>query len=235
MRYQHKIMNLSKNIISIGLTSMIFGLISCNHKIETNKQPDDTINNKMQKISFDDQLKIFQRLGFKLNEGVDVSDVDRWTGDSPFEKEPFSLMYVTLGQELEREPWTPLTNKCWSFDTEAITADGDYLRIINNLQRITRGELQFENMKDSIDIPNQIAWISFTINGDSYKWNMKVNDDWVDTDLFSKIVDLTNKYQTEGKFTYFNTGGQDALIGYETPESLKEIKDKTGLKIEWLK
>ncbi|MBK7174263.1 MAG: hypothetical protein IPH84_13745 [Bacteroidales bacterium] len=42
------------------------------------------------------------------------------------------------------------------------------------------------------------------------------------------------KYKTKGRFTYFNTGGQDFVLGYYTNEELEMIKQKTGLEIEWL-
>ncbi|MBJ2176547.1 hypothetical protein JBL43_20025 [Aureibaculum sp. A20] len=182
--------------------------------------------------TFEQQLEIFKELGFELNNGTNKSDIERWEKQE-FLDEPFTLMYMTLGQTIEREPWTPLTNKCWDFDTEAIEDHGSYIEIFENLERITRGELKFENVKDYVDIEEGKAWVSFTFSGKDYKWNLEVDDDWVDTDLFSKVVELTEKVKSKGRYTYFDTGGQNAVIGFETEKSLKEIKSKTGLKIEW--
>ena len=76
---------------------------------------------KGDKPNFQQPLEKFKQLGFNLNEGVEISDIERWPeGETAFEKEPFSLMYITLGETLEREPRTPLTNNCWNFDLEAI-------------------------------------------------------------------------------------------------------------------
>ena len=36
--------------------------------------------------------------------------------------------------------------------------------LIKNLERITRGELVFENVKDYVDIEEEKAWVSFTFN-----------------------------------------------------------------------
>lgn len=183
--------------------------------------------------SFEEQLEIFKELGFELNKGTDKSDIERWDKQD-FLDDPFSLMYMTLGQTIEREPWTPLTDKCWDFDTEAIEDHGSYIDIIKNLERITRDSLKFENVKDYVDIEEGKAWVSFTFENKDYKWNLKVDNDWVDFELFSKIVELTKNSKTKGQYTYFDTGGQNAVIGFETIESLKEIKNKTGLKIVWL-
>ena len=184
-------------------------------------------------LSFEEQFEIFKELGFELNSGVDKSDIERWD-EEDFIDEPFSLMYITLGQTIECEPWTPLTNKCWEFDTETIEGHGSYVDIIKNLERITRGNLKFENVKDYVDIEEEEAWVSFTFNGKDYKWDLKVDNDWADIDLFSKIVNLTENNKFKGQYTYFDTEDQNAVIGFETSESLKQIKDKTGLKIEWL-
>jgi hypothetical protein len=184
--------------------------------------------------SLEQQLRIFKELGFELNEGVEPGDIDRWGGEQEFVQQPFALLYQTPGQTLEREPWTPLTDRCWDFDTEAIEDHGSYRDIINNLGRITRGELLFEDVKDHVDIDEGVAWVSFTLKGQHHKWDMKVDDDWVDTDLFSKIVALTKEHDTRGRYTYFDTGGQNAVLGYETPEHLQEVVKRTGLRIEWL-
>jgi hypothetical protein len=187
------------------------------------------------KVPFEVQLETFKRLGFNLNKDIEISDIVRWgEGKKEFENEPYSLLYVTLGQTIEREPWVPLTDRCWNFDTEAIEDHGAYVEIMKNLERISRGEIKFGNLKDYVDVEEEKAWVSFTVNGVDYKWNLKVKDDWVDENLFTQVVELTNKLKTKGRYTYFNTGGQDAVIGFETPEKRDEIIKATGLKIEWL-
>lgn len=122
----------------------------------------------------------------------------------------------------------------WDFDTEAIEDHGAYVDILKNMERISRGELKFENLKDYVDVEKGKAWVSFSIKGAKYHWDLKVNDDWVDEQLFSKLASLTLSLKTKGRYTYFYTGGQDALIGYETPESKEAIVKATGLKIVWL-
>jgi hypothetical protein len=213
-----------KKIIVMSFLSGLFGLSGCNGQSEKSKP------------TFDEQLKTFSELGFELNKGIDTSDINRWeNGHKEFEDQPYHLMYMTLGQTIEREPWTPITNKCWDFDLEAIEDHGAYVEIMKNISRITNGDLTFENLEDYVDIEEGKAWISFTCNGDNYKWDLKVDDDWADGDLFDKVQALTGKYKTKGKFTYFNTGGQDFVLGYHTKEELEEIKNATELNIVWLK
>ncbi|UOK42193.1 MULTISPECIES: hypothetical protein [Flavobacterium] len=190
---------------------------------------------KVQKVTFEQQLTTFETLGFKLNKGIAKENLISFYGNkSEFEKDPWVLMYTTLGMEIEKEPWTPITDRCWHFDLEAIEDNGAYVDIMKNISRITNGELKFENIKDYVDIDNEKAWVSFEINGDKYKWDLKVDNDWADGALFDKVQDLTAKYKTSGKFTFYGLG-QDFILGYETEANLKKIKEQTGLKIEWLK
>jgi hypothetical protein len=187
------------------------------------------------KPSFQEQLDTFLKLGFKLNQGIEISDINRWPGGlKEFEDPPYHLLYQTLGQTIERKPWTPITNDCWNFDLEAITDPGAYVGVMHNISRITKGDLFFENLEDHVSLEQGIAWVSFTINGDMYKWDLKVEDDWADADLFDKVQELAIKYNARGRFTYFNTGGQDFVLGYYTPEKLTSIRQSTGLDIVWL-
>ncbi len=218
----------------MGLFSVVMMLFGCADKTANGQSTPPPPTVAKQHVSFEQQLEIFKRLGFKLNEGTSLSDVDRWGGKSEFESPRFVTLYQTLGQTIEREPWTPLTNRVWDFDVEAIEDHGAYVDIVKNLERIARGEIKFDNVKDYVDIEERTAWVSFTLRGKRYKWNLTVDDDWADPGLFSKVVELTRSLNTKGRYTYFNTGGQNAVIGYETPKSLEAIKKATGLKIEWL-
>ncbi len=188
-----------------------------------------------QQVPFDQQLEIFRQLRFDLNPEVDSSDIASWErDDSTAEEQPFMLVYTMLGSCIEREPFTPITNRCWSFDTEAIEDNGAYVDIIRNLERISRGALTFTDVIDHVDIDSGDAWISFIFNGQRYRWTMHVNDDWVDVTLFENIVKLTVEHNTNGRFTSLYTGDQTILLGFETEETLAEIKRATGLPIEWL-
>ncbi len=212
----------------MGILTGLFGIFGRNDQPKSTEIKD--------KPTFQEQLDTFKELGFTLNSGVDTSDINRWqNGFKEFEDLPYQLMYQTLGQTIEREPWTPLTNKCWNFDLEAIEDHGAYIDIMQNISRLTNGDLIFENLEDYVDIEENIAWVAFTCNGDNYKWNLKVDDDWADADLFDMVQDLAHKYKTRGRFTYFDTSGQDFVLGYHSNEELDLIQQKTGLEIVWLK
>lgn len=193
----------------------------------------DSTNKSITKIyTFEEQLHVFQTLGFELNEGIEIGDVKMFSTEE-YEKDPFTLMYTSLGSA-EEYNYAPITDRCWDFDTEAIECSGDYIVIIENLRRISRGEMDFSSMSDEVDIENGIAKVSFNLFGDNYSFDLAVDNDWVDTALFTKIVELTVKYETKGRYTFFDTGGQSVIIGYEKPKDLSMIRSKTGLDIRFL-
>jgi hypothetical protein len=184
--------------------------------------------------SFHEQWKVFNELGFELTSTSLRTDFEKLANEKLIIERPFAYLYMEMGRGIQREPWSHFTDRVWDFDTEAIEDHGDYIEIMRNLERISRGEIRFESLTDHVDIEEGKAWVAFSIKGRKYKWDLVADDDWVDPQLFSKIAELTRSINTKGRYTYFDTGGQNAVIGFETPESLDAIKKATGLKIEWL-
>lgn len=188
---------------------------------------------KIPKVSFEEQLKTYEKLGFKLNDGITKETLLESYDKSDFEDDTWVLMYVTLGSTIEREPWTPITNDCWHFDAECIVDNGSYMEILENLKRISKGQLNFENIKDFVDIENEKAWVSFDFEGQHYKWNLRVVDDWVDGALFDKVQNLNLEANNSKKFTVYGLG-QDGVIGYMSEKEMLEFKRMTNIRIKWL-
>lgn len=174
--------------------------------------------------------------GIKINPEVQESDIfDRWTEVLDYYSSPIEALYITLGDSTEYEPYTNFSDSCWHFDMEAIEGEGSYVRILENLRRISNGDLDFQNITDYCnDDEDNKAWISFEFNGDRYKWELDVDDDWVDSYLFDKIQDLCRKYNKKGRLTYFSEG-QGFVTSYLTEDEFNKIKEITQLKLQWLK
>lgn len=188
--------------------------------------------NTRQKISLDKQLSEFENLGIKLNKGVSKNELLKLHTTDEYESTPWELLYIAFGHEAEGK-LKYISNNCWHFDAESIEGDGSYADIIRNLGRISNGEMNFTNIKDNVDVDNEKAWVSFEINGDKYKYELKVDADWADGQLFDKIQGLAKKYNTRGKFTMYQMG-QDGIIGYIATENLSALKATTKLDIQWL-
>ena len=184
--------------------------------------------------SIEEQFQLFKDLGFQLNNGTVKTDLEL-SGSDDFLVYPYSHMYTVLARRVDRKPWIPLTNCCWEFQFGNMDEQGDYVKIIQNLERITQGKLAFKNVKDNFDEDKDTCWVSFNYNGIDYKFDLKIEGRYADFELFTKIVELTQKSNITSRYTIFETNDESVVFGFETPDNLKQIKKKTGLKINWLK
>jgi len=73
------------------------------------------------------------------------------------------------------------------------------------------------------------------MDGEQFSWELSVEDDWVDTSLFGKFIDLLKKKTSAHRYTYMDLGGQDCLIGFATDEQRKKLNSEFGLNFVWLK
>jgi hypothetical protein len=221
-----------KKLISIHCVLLIgiFIFSSCSRQSAIVKE-----NPANKTPAFEQQLAAFQKFGFRLNKGVKLSDIEEFGTDEEFRDPPYGLLYSALCSEIQREPMTSVTNNCWSYDVESVDSEDAYVDILSNLQRITRGEIVFEDVKSKIDFEAEKSVVEFSVKGKKYRWEVEVDDDWTDLTFFSRIVNLTRELNTKGKFTEFDTDGQNLIIGYETPEQMSKINQVTGLELELLK
>ncbi len=178
------------------------------------------------KTDISQQLQQLEQAGIALAPGRTIKDIPEELNDGTYES-----LLIAMGGELEGKDgqWVPLSHDIWHFDTECIEDHGDYARIAARLSKITKGELSLQNIKDFVDIEAKTAWLSFVLDGKEYKWELKVDDDWVDADVFSKFARLMKERNPEKNFAYMSLG-QDALVICCTPGQLKMLNKLPGIK-----
>ncbi|MFL9483064.1 hypothetical protein ACI6Q2_09840 [Chitinophagaceae bacterium LWZ2-11] len=188
------------------------------------------------KTTFISSIYTLKEAGFKVNPGINDSDlIANWKETLQYHDNPIDALYITLGDATRNKPYINFSDDCWHLDLESIEGAGSYVVILENINRISKGDLDFKEIKDYCnDNEDGKAWVSFTFNGDKYKWDLKVDNDWVDGYLFDKIQDLCKKYNKKGRLTFFPEG-QAFVISYLTNQEFYKIKNATGLKLEWLK
>jgi hypothetical protein len=120
------------------------------------------------------------------------------------------------------------------FDTECIEDHGDYARIAIRFAEMARGDLPLEKIDDTVDIENDTASLSFTLDGERHEWTCKVDNDWVDADIISRFAELLRTRNTGRRFTYVTTGGQDCVLGCFTDAERKKLASEVGFTIDWL-
>jgi hypothetical protein len=231
---KNKLLTLPKKWISLGLISGLVCLSAC-QKDNVGLAPCyASMFGVSPKIQLNQQLQTFNRLGYMLNPGVDTTDLSHG-GLEQYEEQPYTALYMAFGKTIEREPHIPITNKCWLFDMSNLKAIGGYSAMLQNLERISAGELKIENIKETFDAARGISKLSFKLNGRTMKWELREVEGFFDTDFFSQLVDLTDELKTKGRFTFYDSGDQNSVVGYETHDGLFALRKATGLRIQWLK
>lgn len=185
-------------------------------------------------IALEKQLDKLATCGIRLLPEITIENLLAEYDRQKYEEEPFVLLLTVMGDELDREPFTYTSNDIWHFDTECIEDHNAYVRVAMRLAELAGSDFPLEDIKDYVDIEEEQAWLSFRLEGQEYKWTAVVEDDWVDTDIIDRFAKLLMKRKCGKRFTYYDLGGQDCLIGCSTREQFKRLKSVTGLNFLWL-
>jgi hypothetical protein len=180
-------------------------------------------------LTLEQKLDVLAGCGLRLADPFKPEDLLASWGREDYEKPGFDLVLVGLGMTEERQPWRKHCANLWHFDTECIEDHGDYKRIIQRMVEMTQGSLLLDDIQDHVDLEKEEAWFSFTFRGKEIKVNCKVEDDWVDSTIFGRFVDLLGTVDPDKVFIYYDLGGQDCIIGCVTREKLKQL-NRQGVK-----
>jgi hypothetical protein len=151
-----------------------------------------------------------------------------------YEERPYVGAVIRLGGELERPPFTPLSNNLFHLDTECIAAPGDYVSFATRMRDLMQGELPIENVRDHIDIENGDARLEFELDGHTVEWRARVDNHWIDPEILSQFCALMVSRNTRRRFTYLDLKGQDCIIGCATEQELRSLRKLTGMNFTWL-
>lgn len=174
-------------------------------------------------VSLESQLATLADVGLKLDDGITVDDLLYSFGRDEYEQIPFDLILFAFGIEVEREPWgRAFCSRVWNFDTECINDTGDYAEILTRISRVADAEF-ITNIEDFVDIENNIAWVSYEIDGKSRKLNAVVNDDWAD---FSIVSTIMREIERGGRKFFSKDNGQAMILFYLTPADAITINNK---------
>ena len=182
-----------------------------------------------QPLTLERKLEVLADCGLKLADPFTPEDLLKSWDRGKYEEPGFDMVLVGLGITEEQEPWRNHCVNLWHFDTECIEDHGDYKKIAERMVEMTQGALVLENIEDYVDVEKETAWLSLSFRGQQTKIECKVQDDWVDTDIFAKFVELLGMADPSKIYIYYDLGGQDCLIGCVTKDSLKKL-NSLGIK-----
>lgn len=198
--------------------------------------------------SFNADYKVFKKHGFKLNRGINksylaaiIADSTRHVGD--FQKQPYSAMYMAFGLTINDQPFVPVSDNCWTYDSSALNSNirvGIYVLMVANLCRISNGELEIMNLKDDMGMETVVKrtdphWVSFDCHRKNYKWIIDANSDSLKKNLLWNMEQLCHELNTSGRFTILKRGGkQGYTIGWCKPKAYEKIRQDLHLQLIWL-
>ncbi|MFN8605926.1 MAG: hypothetical protein U0931_00230 [Vulcanimicrobiota bacterium] len=178
---------------------------------------------KPPRVPLETQLERLRACGIELRPGVELSDLYAFHSREKLEASPYKLLIDSLATELEREPYTAKSDRLWICDLERIEDHGDYRSILERLDSMHGGPPLLSDIQDFVDVEAGQARVSFTYEGQSHCWQLKVDNDWADPAVFEKFQALL----PAGQRLYVNTGdyGQSVLLACFTPGQYRAYQE----------
>lgn len=165
-------------------------------------------------VPLTEQLSRLSVTGVVINEDVNDADLFMFHSKAELEREPFRHLIETLGHGVEREPFTPISDRLWMCDYERVEDHGAYVEVVERLERMTGNALRLTDIVDHVDIEAEEAWVEFRFNGQKVRWDLKVEDDWLDPEVLLNYDELLAKAGSQLRLYSNHTDfGQSALIG----------------------
>ena len=183
------------------------------------------------KITLEEQLATLRSVGIALNPGITEQDLLAFEQKEKFERVPYQGIIEVLGIDIEREPYTPITNKLWMCDYERIEDHGAYKDVLVRLELMSGNSLGLTDIKDFVDVENEQAWIEFKYKGDNIHWIMKVDNDWLDPSILVKYDALLKDSRAPVRIYSNHTDfGQSALLGAFTEQEFQVFSKLSKVK-----
>lgn len=185
---------------------------------------------------FETHLAVLKSCGITLAPGIALDDFDDLL---TFEAEsnPYLWLLIAIGDQVgdaEAGRSGYGSDHVWYFDTECIHGSGAYVAIAERLSTLAKGDLPLQAIRDEVDSEGGTAWLSFRIDGRTYRWDARLDGDWVDFGILLQFANLLESRGSRRRFTQINLAGQDCLIGCARPEERDALQSRTGLKVDWL-
>jgi hypothetical protein len=186
------------------------------------------------RISIEQQLEELASCGIRLKPEFSVDTLLESFDRDRYEERPYLGVVIRLGGELEREPFTSLSENLWHLDTECIEGDGSYTRVAERMRDLAQGELAITNIRDHVDIENGDAWVAFELNQNTIEWHAVVKNEWIDPEILSHFCALLAAQNATRRYTFLDLKGQDCIIGCATEDQLRGLRKMTGMNFTWL-
>ncbi|MEM6398451.1 MAG: hypothetical protein AAF741_19030 [Bacteroidota bacterium] len=120
------------------------------------------------------------------------------------------------------------------FDQELGNLTNPYGELTNEYGRISRGDFNPKNIEDSFPIgASNIADLSFTCQGKKFKFQFKIDNDWIDPYFYEAIDKVVRQVNLPGKFYFLPSYDQAAKIIYLLPDQKKTLLESGAISFDF--
>lgn len=184
------------------------------------------------KVALEKQIEALADLGLELNPGVTEADLTAFRERAALEAKPFVGLVEVMGIDLEREPYSPICDRLWMCDFERIEDHGAYRDVVLRLEAMTGGQLGLTEVKDYVDVEEGTAWVEFDHGGQRVRWDLVVEDDWLDPDVLVRYDRLLGEAGSARRI-YSNPSdyGQVAFLEALTAAEKAELDRLTRIEL----
>ncbi|UKS29790.1 hypothetical protein LOZ80_12995 [Paenibacillus sp. HWE-109] len=166
------------------------------------------------KLNLDEQYRNLKNINISLINDVSLQQITDYSGNRKYKDTPYLLLLIDMGSEIQIPSGEVIypSHDIWYLDRECIEDHGDYCKIVKRVAELMKGEVEINHITDYVDIESEICWISFEINGKHLKFELIVDDDWLDLNIFKLFSELLEEFESKRRF-YYSDLGQGILVG----------------------
>jgi hypothetical protein len=138
-----------------------------------------------------------------------------------------------LGGAYGRLPHFHLSNNIWLFDAECVEDPQAYADIAIRIDAITSPTLSLSSILSNLDFNANSAWLEFECQQVHYRWDLALEDDWVDPKVFDKFCHLLESLNPTKALASCELD-LSTLFVYTDLRTIDRIRSITGLTWNWL-
>lgn len=195
-------------------------------------------------VPLEKQVEVLESLGFQIPETV-VGELLKGMDEMPesrvwVEGYPYTSLLLMLGMpERDYEKWEMKSypDQAYWFDWEGFDMSREYVYILNGVNAMADGELTITDARQEMSDADWekgrgIIHLYFSVNGEPYEYNMKLENDWIDPDIIRNINDAFQTSGIEKRVYAMGDGGQGCILLYGDKDWAKAFEKATGIKLE---
>lgn len=200
--------------------------------------------------SSQEQIELLKEIGFYANlvdeEFFKEQLYYNWDEES-LRRYPYWLVFTALGMEYDlnepsnyeavinyrsspliREEIAHYSDSTFNFMRNYCYTPEHYVYIINQVNRISKGQIDLKNVKSGRVLGFGRLWVSFTLNGTDYKFSIPGARKRFNPEILTVIGELAGADENDNML-FWNVDEQGVHIVYCSKDTLIRLKEKTGI------